>query len=280
MTPITAEPLQSGAHIAERICCRRIESPLSKRWSVWASEVRIATFCLHDHVHDRPRVRRRAVRGLALLRLEARVREGQAPVGLFEQKVAAVGRKELEDQVHDLVEHGREVVGRDEGLRDLDEDLEDAILVRDVQLRPPPLRGRVGKRHRALLEPEVLVQLGDRADAGRGRVDDALALPGRRRIVAEAQQEGADQRAVAVVHVRMRHGLVVHLHPVGRLVVVEDPAAVLLLEVGMPARDGEVVQDDVVVVRAADERDFLRQAEDLRPPLGFVQDLEHEVRKL
>ena len=24
----------------------RIDSPLSKRWSVWASEVRIATFCL------------------------------------------------------------------------------------------------------------------------------------------------------------------------------------------------------------------------------------------
>ncbi len=46
MTPMTAEPLQSGAHIAERICCSRMESPLSKRSSVCASDVRMATFCL------------------------------------------------------------------------------------------------------------------------------------------------------------------------------------------------------------------------------------------
>ncbi len=48
MTPITESPFQSGAHIAERICCMRMDSPLSNRWSVWASEVRTATFSLTD----------------------------------------------------------------------------------------------------------------------------------------------------------------------------------------------------------------------------------------
>jgi len=43
---MTDSPLHSGAHMADRICCMRIDSPDSNRWSVWASEVRIATFCL------------------------------------------------------------------------------------------------------------------------------------------------------------------------------------------------------------------------------------------
>ena len=45
MTPMTESRLQSGAHIADRICCIRIDCPASNRSSVWASEVRTATFC-------------------------------------------------------------------------------------------------------------------------------------------------------------------------------------------------------------------------------------------
>src|SRR5436305_796989 len=36
-------PDQSGAHIAERIWCRRIDSPPDSRWSAWASKVTSAT---------------------------------------------------------------------------------------------------------------------------------------------------------------------------------------------------------------------------------------------
>ena len=45
ITPITESRFQSGAHIAERICCIRIDIPASKRSSAWASEVSTATFC-------------------------------------------------------------------------------------------------------------------------------------------------------------------------------------------------------------------------------------------
>ncbi len=36
-------PDQSGAHMAARIWCMRIDSPPESRWSVWASKVTSAT---------------------------------------------------------------------------------------------------------------------------------------------------------------------------------------------------------------------------------------------
>ena len=189
----------------------RIESPLSKRWSVWASEVRIATFCLHDHVHDRPRVRRRAVGGLALLRLEpASSTAVRLPSVLFEQKVAAVGRKELEDQVHDLVEHGREVVGRDERLGDLDEDLEDVVLVRDVQRRA--LRLAVESESGTALFSSPKSRLNSAIGRMRVEVESTTRspLPGRRRsrrgsAAGRCRSARGRRRATSA----LRHGLVV-----------------------------------------------------------------------
>ena len=43
MTPMIRSPDQSGAHMAERIWCRRIDSPPERRWSDWASKVTSAT---------------------------------------------------------------------------------------------------------------------------------------------------------------------------------------------------------------------------------------------
>ena len=43
ITPMIRSPDQSGAHIAERIWCRRIDSPPERRWSAWASKVTSAT---------------------------------------------------------------------------------------------------------------------------------------------------------------------------------------------------------------------------------------------
>jgi len=37
ITPMIRSPDQSGAHIAARIWCRRIDSPPDSRWSAWAS---------------------------------------------------------------------------------------------------------------------------------------------------------------------------------------------------------------------------------------------------
>ena len=45
MAPITEFWFQSGAHIADRICCMRIDMPASNRSSDCASEVSTATFC-------------------------------------------------------------------------------------------------------------------------------------------------------------------------------------------------------------------------------------------
>ena len=100
---------------------------------------------LHDHVHDRPRVRSAAVAGRTLARREPRDRELQRSPFLEEQE-AAVGRQELEDQVHDLVEHGGEVVGGDERLGHLDQDLEDLVLVREVEDDAFSLGGRFRDR--------------------------------------------------------------------------------------------------------------------------------------
>ena len=154
ITPMTESRFQSGAHIAERICCMRIDIPASNRSSTWASDVSTATFCPHHHVHDRPRstaadpseVARAATSESADPQLQAAL--------LLEQEESAVDGQVLEDQVHDLLEHRLDVVGRDERLGDLDEDLEDLVLVGDVERRracgarwtrapaPRPSRGR------------------------------------------------------------------------------------------------------------------------------------------
>ena len=44
MTPMTESRFQRGAHIADRICCIRMDSPASNRTSAWASDVSTATF--------------------------------------------------------------------------------------------------------------------------------------------------------------------------------------------------------------------------------------------
>ncbi len=43
MTPMIRSPDHSGAHMAARIWCRRIDSPPERRWSAWASKVTSAT---------------------------------------------------------------------------------------------------------------------------------------------------------------------------------------------------------------------------------------------
>ena len=226
MTPITASRLQSGAHIAERICCMRIDSPASKRWSACASEVRTATFCRTTMSTIVREYGVAAVGGRSLARPEARDRQLQG-AALLEQEEPAVGRQELEDEVHDLVEHRGEVVGRDERLGHLDEDLEDLVLVGEVEDDALALGGRVrnGDRRAALLEAEVLVELGDRPDAGRGRVDQPVApalrdTSGRRGSGARTSRSA---RCVAVLDGRRRHGLVVDADAVGGLVVVDAP---------------------------------------------------------
>ena len=63
----------------------------------------------NDHVDDRPGVRQGPVGRHPLSRLEAVDPEPQLAL-LFEEQESAVDREVLEDQVHDAVEHGLEVV--------------------------------------------------------------------------------------------------------------------------------------------------------------------------
>jgi hypothetical protein len=200
---------------------------------------------------------------------------------LLEEEEAPIDRQELEDQVHDLVENRREVVRGNERPGDLHQDLEDLVLVRDVQHHAFAIGRRLARRDGDRLEAEVLVEFRDRADAGRGGVDQPTATRLHRRgLVAEAEHEGADEDLVPVLDHGAGNGGVVHADAVGGAVVVEDPVAVLLLQVGVPARDREVVQDDVVVVGSPDRGDLLFHVEHSGLPVGFVVDLKHGVRKL
>ena len=145
MTPMTASRLQSGrAH-------RRADLLHADRLARLEALVGLGVggqhrdLLAHDHVHDRARVGRGAVGRLALADLKPRDPQLQgAP--LLEQQEPAVGREELEDQVHDLVEHRGEVVGRDQRLGHLDEDLEDLVLVGEVEHHALALGGRIRRR--------------------------------------------------------------------------------------------------------------------------------------
>ena len=61
MTPMTESRFQSGAHIAERICCMRIDIPALEALVGLGVGGQDGHLLLHDHVHDRARVRSAAV---------------------------------------------------------------------------------------------------------------------------------------------------------------------------------------------------------------------------
>ena len=67
ITPITASRLQSGAHIAERICCIRMDIPGLEALVRLRVRGQHGDLLPHDHVHDRARVRRGRRRRSALL---------------------------------------------------------------------------------------------------------------------------------------------------------------------------------------------------------------------
>ena len=86
----------------------------------------------------------------------------------------------------------------------------------------------------------------------------------RRLLLAELQNEGPHHRLVAVPDPGALNELLLDPDTVGGLVVLDDPPLLFLAQGGMPARDGEIVQDDVVVVRPPDRRLLFREVEDLR----------------
>ena len=77
---MTESRLQSGAHIAERICCMRIDIAGLEPLVGLRVGGEHGDLLLHDHVHDRPRVGRRAVGGRPLAATSKReIRELQQP---------------------------------------------------------------------------------------------------------------------------------------------------------------------------------------------------------
>ena len=180
---------------------------------------------------------------------------------LLEQQEAAVDRQVLEDQVHDLVEHGLDVVGGDERLGDLDEDLEDLVLVGDVEddalavRRSTPGSGLASfSRPKSRLNSAIgrmQVEVESSSSRGRGL--------GHRRLSRKRSRNVPIVTWSPSVTAHVGTGRSLTRTPLVDWLSWRTQAPFSLREVGVPARDGEVVQDDVVVGRPPDRRDVLRR---------------------
>ncbi len=162
-----------------------------------------------------------------------------------------------------------------QGLGDLNEDLEDLVLVREVEHAAFAEHRRLSGERGSLLEAETFVEFRERADE-RGR---RILLSGRagvrrdRGVVAHAQRERSDGNLVAVLDDRLRQRLSVHPNAVCRTVVLEHPIVFFLDDDRVLSRDGKIVEHDVVFRRSPDRHFFFQKGVDLGPAVHFVEEL-------
>ena len=197
---------------------------------------------------------------------------------LLEHEEAAVGGDVVEDDVHDLLEDLLHRPHRDQGLRDLGQDLQDAVALLDLLdvrgLLDVGGRGGHGRR-------VVLQELGELADAaddrpclfreGLGLVEDDLALDR----LAEDELELAEQDLVAVLEGGLHHLHAVDLGAVLALEVGDADPVLVHEDAGVLAGDPEVLEDDLALGRAPDQHLTAREGVCLRGVSVLVEQAIH-----